>query len=238
MVLTEATTEQDRCHDRDEPPTGRQRVLEAAAWLFHRQGYRETTLRDIATASAMKAGSIYYHFDSKEQLLAAVLETGIERITADFVEAARAMPVDVAPRERLRRHVLAHLEALFIHGPFTTSHVTVFKNAPNAVRALAIPSRDAYEARWAELFDRFATEAVLKPGVDLALQRVLLLSTANATLDWFDRLGPHTVEDLAAALTNQFWLGVSALEPGAKRHRGSSPQPSSVPTAQGSTTTP
>ena len=73
---------------RDERGSGRQRVLEQAAWLFLQHGYRETTLRDIAAAAGMKAGSIYYHFDSKEQLLAAVLDTGIERITRSFTETA------------------------------------------------------------------------------------------------------------------------------------------------------
>ena len=216
MVLTEptpvhgvSTAGTARNVPGDEPQTGRQRVLEQAAWLFQRQGYRETTLRDIAAASGMKAGSIYYHFDSKEQLLDAVLETGIERITAEFVEAARTMPPGTPARERLRRHVLAHLEALYEHGPFTTSHVTVFKSAPDAVKALGVPSRDAYEQLWADLLDRFAADGLLRPDVDLALQRILLLSAANATLDWFDRNGPRTIEDLAAALTEQFWSGIA-----------------------------
>lgn len=227
----------------DEPQNGRQRVLEQAAWLFQRQGYRETTLRDIAAASGMKAGSIYYHFDSKEQLLAAVLETGIERITAEFVETAHTMPPGTPAQERLHRHVLAHLEALFEHGPFTTSHVTVFKSAPDAVKALGVPSRDAYELLWADLLGGFAVDGLLRPDVDLALQRILLLSAANATLDWFDRTGPRSVEDLAAALTEQFWSGIAAepAAPDSSAHRPAQQQPVRNPSAEnprGTATTP
>jgi len=75
------------------------------------------------------------------------------------------------------------------------------------------------------------------------LQRILLLSAANATLDWFDRTGPRSVEDLAAALTEQFWSGIAA-EPAAPDRSGASPaeNPSaknpSVHDPRGTATTP
>jgi AcrR family transcriptional regulator len=47
----------------------RQSVLEAAAKLFRQQGYSATTLRQIASMAEIKAGSIYYYFDSKEAIL-------------------------------------------------------------------------------------------------------------------------------------------------------------------------
>ncbi|MGE3359192.1 MAG: TetR/AcrR family transcriptional regulator [Acidimicrobiia bacterium] len=191
-----------------EQVSGRDRILEEAAALFVRQGYRETTLRDIAAAAGMKAGSIYYHFDAKDELLAAVLETGIARITRSFEETAASLPDDVAPSERLRRHVHAHLAALFEHGPFTTSHVTVFHAAPEAVRALGTPSRDAYERCWSELLADLQRSGHLRAGIDLGLHRILLLGAANATLDWFDPTGDRTLDELATALTEQFWQGV------------------------------
>lgn len=199
-----------------EQATGRERILEEAAALFVRQGYRETTLRDIAAAAGMKAGSIYYHFDAKDELLAAVLESGIARITRSFVETAAALPPDVTPRERLRRHLHTHLAALFEHGPFTTSHVTVFHAAPEAVRALGTPSRDAYERLWADLLGRLQADGHLRADVDLGLHRILLLGAANSTLDWFDPGGGRSLEDLAAALTEQFWHGLAATTAGTR----------------------
>lgn len=41
-------------------------ILRVAAQLFRQQGYSATTLRQIADKAGMKAGSIYYHFDSKD----------------------------------------------------------------------------------------------------------------------------------------------------------------------------
>ena len=51
-------------------------ILHSAAQLFRRQGFSATTLRQIAARAKIKAGSIYYHFDSKEQILDEVLDVG------------------------------------------------------------------------------------------------------------------------------------------------------------------
>ena len=41
---------------------GRTGILDAAALLLGRQGYGAVSLRMIAEAAGIKAGSIYYHF--------------------------------------------------------------------------------------------------------------------------------------------------------------------------------
>ena len=46
----------------------RERILLEAARLFRHHGYAATTLREVADASGIKAGSIYYHFGSKDEI--------------------------------------------------------------------------------------------------------------------------------------------------------------------------
>lgn len=53
----------------------RGRVLEAAYKLFRRQGYNRVTMDDIAEAAALTKRTLYHHFNSKDQLLADVLES-------------------------------------------------------------------------------------------------------------------------------------------------------------------
>ena len=59
----------------------REAVLAAAARRFFRDGYAAASMRDIAADAAMQASSIYYHFPSKADLLAAVHEEGMHQIT-------------------------------------------------------------------------------------------------------------------------------------------------------------
>ena len=58
----------------------RVQLLDAAARLFNQRGYHATSMRDIAKAVDMLSGSIYYHFNSKQEMLLAVYAEGARRI--------------------------------------------------------------------------------------------------------------------------------------------------------------
>ncbi|WEH43453.1 ScbR family autoregulator-binding transcription factor [Streptomyces sp. AM 2-1-1] len=52
----------------------RRRVLEAAAEVFDREGYRATTVNEIAAAAGMTKGAVYFHFSGKEELAQVILD--------------------------------------------------------------------------------------------------------------------------------------------------------------------
>ncbi|MEE4023437.1 helix-turn-helix domain-containing protein [Gordonia sp. PKS22-38] len=62
----------------------RQRILDHAARRLARQGWRSTTLAQIAADAGMTAAGLLHHFQSKEQLLHAVIDA---RDHADLAEA-------------------------------------------------------------------------------------------------------------------------------------------------------
>lgn len=52
----------------------RKRILSSALSLFIKKGYEKTTFVDIANRLNMTKGAVYWHFDTKVDLLAAVIE--------------------------------------------------------------------------------------------------------------------------------------------------------------------
>jgi len=52
-------------------PTTKSRILDASLRLFAAGGYDKVSMRDIADAVGILSGSLYHHFESKEQLLQA-----------------------------------------------------------------------------------------------------------------------------------------------------------------------
>ncbi|MER7909866.1 ScbR family autoregulator-binding transcription factor [Streptomyces sp. NPDC096068] len=54
----------------------RARLVAAAAELFDRYGYAEARLGDISRAAGVTKGALYFHFESKQELAAAVQESG------------------------------------------------------------------------------------------------------------------------------------------------------------------
>jgi AcrR family transcriptional regulator len=188
--------------------SGRARIMDEAATLFLQQGYNATPLRHIADAVGMKAGSIYYHFASKEELLAEILRRGINVMGTAFDQAERST-IGQPPATRIEAHVRAHLAALFENGPYTAAHVMTFRTAPDAVRDEIVPVRDAYEARWTEMLRHLQADGQIPPTVDVNVARLILFGAMNSSVEWFDP-SRGNLDRFAAAITHQFWNGVAA----------------------------
>lgn len=58
------------------PPAGetRQKILDAAYRLFYRRGYGRVGVDEIASQAGVTKRTLYYHFESKDELLGAMLE--------------------------------------------------------------------------------------------------------------------------------------------------------------------
>ena len=191
-----------------EEAAGRRRIMDEAATLFLGQGFDGTSLRHIASAAGMKTGSLYYHFESKNDLLAAILRQGIAVMVEAF-EAASAKVCDADARTRLGAHVRAHLAALYENGPYTAAHVTTFRTAPRQVRDAIVPERDDYEAMWTALLNDFASAGDLADDTPVGLTRLILFASMNTSIEWFD-VDRGNLDQLGEVITNQLWNGVSA----------------------------
>jgi len=56
----------------------RRAVLDAALHLFSHQGYRATTVRDIADRAGVSTGNVYHHFPDKETVFRALIDEYLE----------------------------------------------------------------------------------------------------------------------------------------------------------------
>ena len=62
-----------------EEDSRRNELIAKSAALFREKGYEKTTVRDIAAAVGMQAGSWFYHFKTKHDILLAIMEQGLQR---------------------------------------------------------------------------------------------------------------------------------------------------------------
>ncbi len=80
----------------------RNRLLDAARTLIHTQGFKQTTLADIAQSAGVPLGNVYYYFKTKEDLGAGVIAGHTAALHAHFDTWSRL----ATPDERL--HQLVH----------------------------------------------------------------------------------------------------------------------------------
>ncbi|MCW8842529.1 MAG: TetR/AcrR family transcriptional regulator [Rhodobacteraceae bacterium] len=186
---------------------GRDGVLDIAARLFREQGYGTVSLRKIAEAAGIKAGSIYYHFGSKDEIVAAVLDVGIHVVHENMRQAVSALPKDTGAETILRAAIGAHLRALLDLSDYTSANVRIFGQVPQSVRDANLPTRRAYEAEWDTLLSRLQDEGALRGDVDISRLRLMLIGALNATLDWFDP-GRGSAEALSRTYADVFLNGI------------------------------
>src|SRR5258708_8206767 len=75
----------------------RTKLVETAMKLAYRDGFRESSLADIAKAAHVPVGNVYYYFKTKEELGEAVVDRRLEEFRADRAEWNRLS----SPKERL-----------------------------------------------------------------------------------------------------------------------------------------
>jgi AcrR family transcriptional regulator len=177
----------------------RPQLLDSAARLFREQGYAAASMRDIAAMAGMKAGSMYYYFPSKADILIAVHEEGIRRISDAVLEA---LAVADGPWERLRAAMIAHLSVLLDGGDYAC---VVIRELPadlageaGEVRRRLVPLRDAYEAQFQKLFD----DLPLAPGASRRHLRLMVLGALNWSQTWYRPGGADTPAEIADSYLN------------------------------------
>src|ERR1700731_3364969 len=102
-------------------------IVSAAAKVFRTKGYHAATVRDIADEVGILKGSLYHHFDSKEELLYLVVREPIAQMYRTISEIAAA---EGTATEKLRRAISAHLEAFDRHYP----HLFVYLRERESVK--------------------------------------------------------------------------------------------------------
>ena len=166
----------------------RPQLLDAAASHFAEAGYDAASMREIAAAAGMKAGSMYYYFPSKEDLLVAVHEEGIRRISEEVVAA---LDGQAGPWIRLEVAMVTHLRALLGGGDYVRVVIKVPPRENVKARAQLVALRDGYE----RIFTKLINALPLATSTDARHVRLMILGAMNWSPTWFRSDGdqPHEI---------------------------------------------
>lgn len=171
----------------------REQIVAAAAALFTEKGYDRTSMRDIAAATGILSGSLYYYFSSKEALFVEVFNAGMTVLTKG-ARAAAALEAP-SPWDRLEHLASAHCRALLENSGLMIMVVPRFPEGIDAYRAELVARRDAYEAILADAIAALD----LPDGIDPHLFRLQFLGALNWSQSWY-RPGRMTPEEIGSHL--------------------------------------
>lgn len=170
----------------------REKLLAISARRFAKGGFEATSMRDIAGEAGMLVGSMYYHFPSKNELIAAVYESGVAEIGA-AVDAAIARAR--TPWSRLEAACIAHLDSLLADRAHAAVMTADLSRLDPRLRRRLVVMRDGYEKRFVGL----VMALPLAASMDRTLWRLQLLGALNWTPTWY-RPGAKSPKAIARAL--------------------------------------
>jgi len=169
-------------------PDRRRQIIAAASELFAQNGFEGTSIRDIAAASGVLSGSLYYHFPSKEDLLFTVHQESLSAMRKEVEEAITGIN---EPWKRLDEAIAAHCRVL-LGGSVTRAILTPprYYNL-RGVRKL-VRQRDEYE----QIFANLINDLPLRADCDRDAFRLSILGAMNWTVFWFTSGGRLSVDDV------------------------------------------
>lgn len=170
----------------------RQKILEAAARQFSACGYHGANMRDVATDAGVLAGSIYYHFESKDALFVAVHGAAVDMMTG---AVRRAIAGIQDPWDRIEAAAAAHCEALNGDSPFVGVIAPIYPVTAGDLRDRLTAQRDSYESLFADMVEKLDLHA----DVDEKIFRLHLLAALNGTKFWY-RPGGKTPPEIGRQL--------------------------------------
>jgi AcrR family transcriptional regulator len=174
----------------------REEILRAAQDLFHRQGYANTSLDDIARAVGIKREGVYYYFPNRTQILITIIKPlGLQ--LRDRVR--EILESDASPEEKICQTVENHL--MRFENRFAESKITLRDDyfAENEdVLAEMQPIWDEYETLWVAIISEGQDKGAFDATLDPRLAHLGILGLCNWVARWYKPGSSIPVPDLIA----------------------------------------
>ncbi|UKY48355.1 TetR/AcrR family transcriptional regulator [Streptomyces inhibens] len=191
------------------PSPGRRReLLATAAEVFAAQGYNATTVRQIADAVGMLAGSLYYHFDSKESMLDEILAGFLDELWAGY---AAVLAARLGPRETLEALVTESFREIDRH----RAAVAIYQKEARHLAAqqprfgyLADAQRN-FEQAWLGTLERGVAAQVFRADLDIRLTYRFVRDTVWVAASWYRPGAQHGPEEIARQYLSMVLDGIA-----------------------------
>lgn len=191
----------------------RARILDAAAQTFRDRGYVGTRLSDVAAAAQTHAGSLYYHFSSREALVEEVLRVGHERTSGYVQRRVAELPADHTAIQGLCAAIGANLEAALEVGDYTSATIRIFSQVPQDIRERRLIDQRVFGEFWRTLVADAQSCGEMRPTLDASVVRMFLLGGMNSVSEWFrPRKSGLTARQLAHQVETLFVDGIAVVK--------------------------
>ncbi|WP_406001470.1 TetR/AcrR family transcriptional regulator [Streptomyces sp. NBC_00829] len=188
-------------------PERRGELLATAAEVFAAQGYNATTVRTIADQAGMLAGSLYYHFDSKESMLDEILSTFLDELWQGYDAVLAA---GLGPRETIEALVTESFREIDRH----RAAVAIYQKEARHLAAqprfhYLAHSQVKFEKAWLGTLERGVADHIFRADLDIRLTYRFVRDTVWVAASWYRPGGGHSPEEIARQYLSMVLDGIA-----------------------------
>jgi AcrR family transcriptional regulator len=197
--------------DRARKQRTRERLLDAAAGIFTRDGFHKPRISDIVGAAGLGQGTFYRYFDSKRAVFEALFERLMEQLLAEFTPMSASLPQGLAQYRTASLAVVARLAGVV---RANRDLVLVFLHQGRSVGPDFQQGLDATYDRFAALA-RFYLDHAIEQGFaracrsDLVSQALVGIALRMVELWLSGRLDETELEAITEELVDFAFVGFS-----------------------------
>ena len=183
-----------------------ERLREEAAQLFWKKGYAATTTREIAESLGVQRASLYYHIESKEELLYTLCVESLDNI---HTAVAEAVADEDDPLDRVRAMIRAHVVSMLGDREKHATMLTELKALSEPRRAEVVRIRDEYERLVQGVLSEAQDAGLVWREASTKELELALLNLLNWTIFWYNPHGDLSPERLAQMFERIYLNGVA-----------------------------
>jgi AcrR family transcriptional regulator len=185
----------------------RMRILDAAAEVFRTHGYAGSRLADIAAEAQLQTGSLYYHFDSRADIVEQLVRSSWDSANRAFNDALASLPTDAAPITRLGAVLDAHVRSVTC-GAYTAGVMAILSQLPEPVRDLHRPLHKAYLRNWHTLLQDAADSGDIRDDLEISVVLMFTVGALNRSFEWYDEAQHISIDQLAIQSQKLYFEGM------------------------------
>jgi len=172
----------------------RQKIIDTAVELFHRKGYRATSLDDLAQELGISKAALYNYVESKEELLFIIYTQALSSI---FEETYRIAGMGLPAVEKLRMIVRNHLLNIIIKN---VSLFFVFFTEENQLPEKYYRMVKEKKKEYDRIVQGIIREGIAQGAIEDVDPRLLgyaIVGMCNWLYKWFHPKVPYSPEEIA-----------------------------------------
>lgn len=185
--------------------TRKNSILLAACEIFREKGYAASTVREIATKSGIEAGSLYYHFSSKQEILLEIMDTTMANLLEGITGAIKN---ETDCRSKLKAAIRFHLRYHIDHVDETRVTDEELRSLTPSNYKLIVAKRRQYENIFVQIL-REGTEHRVMNIHNTRLTAFAILSMCTGVYYWFRPDGVLSIDEVAEEYCEFILWGVS-----------------------------